>query len=335
MFKYKKINYDNLNESKRNNGRPQSDYVVDYWSWRSHRQFFIRPYFNNKKEKRKIHHDSIIEILKNWSEIKFELVNQKDSLYTTSIPLYIDVIDRIDSLDEYKEVYSHLKHKKYSKILRSYDIVKKLQNEHNEKVSEFMNEREDEIKNEIAMNKNIFLKDVNFLKNRLKDINAVKDAVENGELTEQDIQAVKWGALDDSVGVYYDNFFNHLFKQANNAQKNIELKTDYFMKNGWAYPILFSANSREKIIAKGVAGSKSIQNLKKYMENQLDDIINKLKEFNLEVQKIETKFKDFHKEIIQIIHDYESLGLKGDCRIEIQSSLFKRFINRIKSCYYD
>ena len=135
-FTNESFHFDSNNNNKRNN------------RWSTYRSFFIKPYTSEKKERRKNHHNAIIEILKKWTDIKLELVEQKDSLYITSIPLYVDVINRIESLDEYNEARSHLENKKYSRLLSHYNNIKKLQNNYNKKVSEFMQTTETRIKNE-------------------------------------------------------------------------------------------------------------------------------------------------------------------------------------------
>lgn len=310
---------DSNNNNKRNNRRS------------TYRSFFIKPYTSEKKERRKNHHNAIIEILKKWTDIKFELVKQKDSLYTTSIPLYVDIINRIESLDEYNEARSHLENKKYSKLLSHYNNIKKIQNNYNKKVSVFMQTTETRIKNEISNNQDLFFKDVNFLKTRFKDQHTIKEALEKGELTLQDIHVAQLGALDDSVGIYYDNFFEHLFKQAINPKENI-LKIDGdISERGWNFQILFRSDSREKIIAKGIPTSfQRVKNLKNYMENQLEKILRQFQNFNTEINKMKIEFEEFHRGILDIIHDYDSLGLRGNCRVEHELDLLKRVINKIK-----
>src|SRR6266566_1443257 len=57
--------------------------------------FFIGPYID-RYEERKIrlrkHHEDVTKVLQNWCEVSLSPTNQKEGFYTTSFPLYIEVV---------------------------------------------------------------------------------------------------------------------------------------------------------------------------------------------------------------------------------------------------
>jgi hypothetical protein len=66
------------------------------------------------------------------------------------------------------------------------------------------------------------------------------------------------------------------------------------------------------------------------MDNQSEELLEQFRNFNLEINKMKTEFEEFHKGLLIIIHDYDSLGLKGNCRVENELDVSKRLITKIK-----
>jgi hypothetical protein len=227
---------------------------IGCYSMGTDKLFFISPH-NQRKADLKNHHNFLIEnIFKKWAEIDISLSNEKNSLHTTVIPLYLDVTDKIDSIDDYKEGLAHLRDKRYSESLSIYHKMKELEKNHNQKVSDYMSKTESMMKDRIWNDPEIHLKDVNFLKRIYTDVNFLKESIEKGEFARMDYEATKMGALNDTIGVYYDNLFEHLLKQSMNYEQDILLvETTQQEGNPWFFPTLFRSDSREKIIAKGVA----------------------------------------------------------------------------------
>lgn len=243
----------------------------------------------------------------------------------------MDVTDKIDSIDEYKEGLAHLCDKRYSESLSLYHKMKELEKNHNQKVSEYMSKTESMIKDRIWNDQNIHLKDVNFLKKIYSDTNFLKETIERGEFGQMDYQATKWGALNDTIGVYLDNLFEYLLQQSTNHKKGIlEIEARQQKDNPWFFPTLFRSDSTFKIIAKGVPGSKSPENLKNLIESEFEssDILLPLKEFQSEIDEMRDLFTKFSQNIKQIIHDYHALRLRGKCRIENQVNIFSRLFSK-------
>jgi len=243
----------------------------------------------------------------------------------------LDVTDKIDSIDEYKEGLAHLCDKRYSESLSLYHKMKELEKNHNQKVSEYMSKTESMIKDRIWNDQNIHLKDVNFLKKIYSDTNFLKETIERGEFGQMDYQATKWGALNDTIGVYLDNLFEYLLQQSTNHKKGIlEIEARQQKDNPWFFPTLFRSDSTFKIIAKGVPGSKSPENLKNLIESEFEssDILLPLKEFQSEIDEMRDLFTKFSQNIKQIIHDYHALRLRGKCRIENQVNIFSRLFSK-------
>ena len=71
------------------------------------------------------------------------------------------------------------------------------------------------------------------------------------------------------------------------------------------------------------------------MKNQPEEILQQFRNFNLEINRMKTEFEEFHKGILDIIHDYDSLGLKGNCRVENELDLLKRLVTKIKLYHKD
>lgn len=130
---------------------------------------FVKPYIQDKKEKIKEHHNSIIEILQEWSKLNVNTTNKKDDFYETAIPFYLNVIEEMELLDEYQEVISHLNSRKYSNIFSLYEKMKELEKNHNEKVSESMKVLEGKIMDQIANDEEIKLPDNDFIKRIFHD----------------------------------------------------------------------------------------------------------------------------------------------------------------------
>jgi hypothetical protein len=291
--------------------------------------FFIKPYIQDRRERLEKHHNSIVKIFQSWREIKFVTLAEKQSLYTTVIPFYVDIDEKLQEFDEYGEAITHLSDK-YLDIFGAYqETVKKIIS-HNKGVSEYMETIEERLKSDIWTNPDIHLVDVNYLRSLFKDRHSIEEALESGKLGWKDIEIAKYGALNPDSGVYFDNLFDHLQKQGENYEKEI-LRVEFISgKSAWIFPALFRSDSREKVIAQGLPGSKSIAKLKEFIETDCQDFPNQLKKFNAELREIETKFNIFRTGISQIIHDYEVLGLKGNCRVEKELSFRTKLVNYFK-----
>jgi hypothetical protein len=301
-------------------------------SWRADRQFFIKPY-RERKADLKAHHDYLVtNILKKWIELQVTPSNEKSSKYTTVIPLYLGIVDKIDSIDEYKEGLMHLCDKRYSESLSIYNKMKELEQSHNDKVSDYMEKTESDIKDRLWNNNDIHLKDVNFLKRVYTDPDFLKQSIEKGEFGKMDYEATKMGALNDTIGVYYDNLFNHILQQSTDYKNDIlQVETLGQKGSAWYFPTLFRSDSRDKFIARGVPGSKSIVNLKNLIENEFKvEDLTSLREFQSNIEEMQKLFAKFSQNIKKITHDYHALRLRGKCRIENEISIFRALFRMIK-----
>lgn len=110
-------------------------------------------------------------------------------------------------------------------------------------------------------------------------------------------------------------------------ERDLLLK-DEESSNGWIFHTLTSNNylKKEQIIAKSnPAAKRDLQTLKKMrITDEFLEISLRLKEFNNEVNEIKKQYYDLVFKINNIIHDFPSLGLKGQCIIEEQLSLKNR-----------
>jgi hypothetical protein len=87
---------------------------------------------------------------------------------------------------------------------------------------------------------------------------------------------------------------------------------------GWNCPKMFRSDTPDKLIAMIPAVSNGHNRLKriKIVLDQQGDIINKIRELELDNQDLQNLVNKFQHNVKQIIHDSPLLGLKGHCNIE-------------------
>jgi hypothetical protein len=73
-----------------------------------------------------------------------------------------------------------------------------------------------------------------------------------------------------------------------------------------------------------------VAHLKQFLEKDCEDIVSQLKMFNTEINDIEAKLSLFRKAVLQIIHDFDVLGLKSKCRVDKELSILSKLDEYIK-----
>jgi hypothetical protein len=287
--------------------------------------FFVKPYTSERKEKFKNHYISVNEVLERWSNVKPCLLDSKDSLYTTCIPLYLNVSDQLKLVDHYEEAIQHLKSsKRYENPYKAYTQINELEAKHNQDVSNFMNNTENRIKMLIDKDEEISLKENSIYRGKIH------------ELRESDFKLRV--SLDDRMGYYLSNIFDHFKKQAINRQNNILCIDDKFNEFGYNCPILHrSDSSPDEFIAMSNAVNKAgLRKLKILIESEgeAEETIHRLGEFEQNIHRMRELLNDFHSSIQEISHNILTLGLKGQCKIEHELSYHSMFISDVKSLFF-
>lgn len=291
--------------------------------------YIVRPYTTDRKERLDKHQKYVVDIFQNWAKIRIELKKKENHFYSTCIPLYVDIDQKFLELDEYNEARDHLRNG-YQKIFTLNEEIMQKTESHNKSVSEYMQQAEKELKARLYNDPNIHLADVEYLNSLFKDELSVDEALKTGKLGIQDIEVAQYSALNPTHGVYFDNLFEHLYLESKNRVKDI-LRVDYVTGGmGWIFPTLFRSDSKDKVIAKWLPASKSVAHLKQFLEKDCEDIVSQLKMFNTEINDIEAKLSLFRKAVLQIIHDFDVLGLKSKCRVDKELSILSKLDEYIK-----
>lgn len=243
--------------------------------------FFIGPYvdkYEARKERLRAHHKDIIKVFEKWLEVTVSPTNQKEGLYTTSFPMYLEVVKKIRADDKFCEGLSHLESKEYMNPWKLYKQMEGLEDSHNQKVSDFM-ETEEKIRTSIANDNEI-------LPEERKGFNlGVVYSINLSQAPEPTQDFYKF-VQQTHFGYDLSSIFEHLVKKSMKSDDS-ELDVGTFETGlGYLLPKLTSRYT-DKIIALSILSTRErIIKLKHFINSVPPDTINKLGEFNGNIENI-------------------------------------------------
>lgn len=236
----------------------------------------------------------MIVILKKWHEISFELVDNKKNYPSIPIPLYIEAIEKMEELDSVKHVESHFKDKRYFSVNELYKSLKLIQKSHNDDVGKSIRTLEERIIGLIS---------------------------QNAEFKNQDDK---------------EAFLKKLFQYYLRVSKgsDIHLISKLFeAESGWIYRDIVPSDNQDELIVTGLNTEHQRIDETRNLLDRNQGIDKKLRDYDEVITQFKSNFYKFQLEINRIIHEAEILGIHGDCQIEDQLRLRRKFIKKLKSVF--
>jgi hypothetical protein len=257
----------------------------------------------NKTEKIKAHYDRDVKtILEKWQGHSISApINHLEGLYNTAIPLYTNVIDNLAKLDPRGVATSHildlepytkvrkLWHKfkrdktmgrnNYPDVSNIYKQIVDLEQPHNNRVSEFMQQTESRLKESINA--------------KCPNIDEIKNGYHNR---------------------YYD--ISSIFKYFTcRPEEAIQMKNDRYDSGFICKNLLFENKNNAYTVAK--IDENTAQILKRIILDEYEAISKTLQEYQEKIETIQQLANQFRQQIGSVILFADNHGLKGKCIVNI------------------
>jgi hypothetical protein len=262
----------------------------DFCSWSSDSAFFIDPRIDKEKDRKnkiKNHHTDIINVFERLRNISFNPVYEYDGLYKTCIPLYFDVVRSFKSIDKYDEAIGHLNDPDYTVAFNNIIDITNLENDNNSAVSQFMSEKEKEIKDAISDNPNISL----------------MEYTRNHKLRYYNLEMI---------------FKYYISEIGQHRELEIVYHTTQERINYYQLHI-----DPSHVIA--VGQEENLRNLKKLIDSKNQNITPNLQQFINNRNKMIVSINTFITNMESVVHDAKILGLKGKCQMEYLLGFFNYY----------
>jgi hypothetical protein len=233
-------------------------------------------------KKRSRHYEKDIRpVFEEWSKHDFHTVNYSyKNLTPANIPLYLDVIDNIDKCDKHREALPHLK--SYPRANSIYHLIRQLENEHNNYVSNVYTPIERHFFDKIDGNDKIKIK-------------------ERNESTE--------------FGKYYKNVILNYFRTTsiNSSQSKLKIEFDHYHANGKNYSRIQVMPDNSDIV---VGDRISVDALHKIMLGEENTMISQFRKMQASIADMNIRCNHFSDFINKIIYETDRCKLKGRCIYE-------------------
>lgn len=241
------------------------------------------------------------------------------------LALYTTFVIQMEKLDQFGYARAHLQDKKYSKTWSVFAKLIEIESRHNQEVSDYHEDLLPSLWKSI--HEATHLMDVSLLYKRLKYDENVEDIAK---------KSIAMGAFNQTVGLYTPYLFEYLLKRYIDPDNKGLLDMDLRIKDevapgGWVFHVLTSNRylDEKKILAK--SNPVAMNDLKKLKDILLNDDMIKitldLQRFKKQTQEIEDLYKEFIFSIDNMVHNFQTLGLRGKCYVEDEFS----FKNRIST----
>jgi hypothetical protein len=258
--------------------------------------YVIKPHTEEKKAKLASHHEYIKTVLKKWLEIKMDLSKTKTGFTDISIPLYSNLIDETKRYDEFNEVSDHLRSNRYVSIAQKLQQLDVVENEYNHCIDRIVPKHEVEYLQLIKNVKDLIIFD------EQKFLSAIFEYFRRLSVNE-DVSLVE----DTHQEHKNDPFFYRRLRFSHDDEN----------------PIIDTLNIKHQVVT----------DLKKTIDETASKIVPNLRDCNEKFKLIQSKYSELSDDLNQVIHDAESLGVYGNCRIEEKLKNRRKFIRMLKSMF--